>query len=221
MGAARRRSGGGRSPGARDRSASHVRARRGRLPRARPHRLAPPRRRPDGSRCGGRRRSARTRCWRSAAPATSSASSPSSPGASGRPPCRRSRPRRRLPSTAPISTGCAPGIPASTRCSCRCSRKRCAGWTSCSSRRTTSAPSAACLRRLLEVAAAYGAVAVGVTVPLTQEQLAALAGTSRATVNAVLSAERQRGTVSLGRGRTTINDPAALARRAGAAAPRG
>ena len=31
------------------------------------------------------------------------------------------------------------------------------------------------LRRLLEVAAAYGAVAAGVTVPLTQEQLAALA----------------------------------------------
>lgn len=77
------------------------------------------------------------------------------------------------------------------------------------------------LRRLLEVAAAYGAVEAGVAVPLTQEQLAALAGTSRATVNAVLSAERQRGTVSLGRGRTTINDPGALARRAGAATPRG
>jgi CRP-like cAMP-binding protein len=77
------------------------------------------------------------------------------------------------------------------------------------------------LRRLLEVAAAYGSVEAGVAVPLTQEQLAALAGTSRATVNAVLSVERQRGTVSLGRGRTTINDPGALARRAGAATPRG
>jgi CRP-like cAMP-binding protein len=77
------------------------------------------------------------------------------------------------------------------------------------------------LRRLLEVAAAYGPVEAGVAVPLTQEQLAALAGTSRATVNAVLSVERQRGTVSLGRGRTTINDPGALARRAGAATPRG
>lgn len=77
------------------------------------------------------------------------------------------------------------------------------------------------LRRLLEVAAAYGAVAAGVTVPLTQEQLAALAGTSRATVNAVLSAERQRGTVSLSRGRTTIIAPEALARRAGTATPHG
>jgi CRP/FNR family transcriptional regulator, cyclic AMP receptor protein len=71
------------------------------------------------------------------------------------------------------------------------------------------------LRRLLEVSEAYGGAAPGVAVPLTQEQLAALAGTSRATVNAVLSAERQRGTLSLNRGRTTLEDPAALARRAG------
>jgi CRP-like cAMP-binding protein len=70
------------------------------------------------------------------------------------------------------------------------------------------------LRRLLEVADAYG----GADAPLTQEQLAALAGTSRATVNAVLSAERQRGTVTLRRGRTTLSDPAALARRAGISA---
>jgi CRP/FNR family transcriptional regulator, cyclic AMP receptor protein len=70
------------------------------------------------------------------------------------------------------------------------------------------------LRRLLEVADAYG----GAEVPLTQEQLAALAGTSRATVNAVLSAERQRGTVTLRRGRTTLTDPAALSRRAGISA---
>jgi CRP/FNR family transcriptional regulator, cyclic AMP receptor protein len=71
------------------------------------------------------------------------------------------------------------------------------------------------LRRLLEVSEAYGGAAPGVAVPLTQEQLAALAGTSRATVNAVLSAERRRGTLSLNRGRTTLNDPAALAKRAG------
>jgi len=73
------------------------------------------------------------------------------------------------------------------------------------------------LRRLLEVSQAYGGAVPGVAVPLTQEQLAALAGTSRATVNAVLSAERQRGTLSLGRGRTTLDDPDALARRAGVA----
>ena len=76
------------------------------------------------------------------------------------------------------------------------------------------------LRRLLEVSEAYGGGVPGAVVPLTQEQLAALAGTSRATVNAVLSAERQRGTLSLKRGRTTLNDPAALARRAGVGAER-
>lgn len=77
------------------------------------------------------------------------------------------------------------------------------------------------LRRLLEVSEAYGGAVPGVAVPLTQEQLAALAGTSRATVNAVLSAERQRGTLSLGRGRTTLDDPVALARRAGVGPERG
>jgi CRP-like cAMP-binding protein len=71
------------------------------------------------------------------------------------------------------------------------------------------------LRRLLEVSEAYGGPAAGVEVPLTQEQLAALAGASRATVNAVLSEERRRDTLSLARGKTTLKDPAALARRAG------
>jgi CRP/FNR family cyclic AMP-dependent transcriptional regulator len=51
-------------------------------------------------------------------------------------------------------------------------------------------------------------------VPVTQEQLAELAGTSRATVNRVLREEQDRGTVDLGRGRTTVRDPADLARRA-------
>jgi CRP/FNR family cyclic AMP-dependent transcriptional regulator len=47
-------------------------------------------------------------------------------------------------------------------------------------------------------------------VPLTQEDLAAMAGTSRATVNRVLRDEEKRGTVALQRGRTTVLDPAAL-----------
>jgi CRP-like cAMP-binding protein len=51
-------------------------------------------------------------------------------------------------------------------------------------------------------------------VPLTQEDLAGLAGTSRATVNRVLREEEERGTVKLGRGRTTVLDADALARRA-------
>jgi CRP-like cAMP-binding protein len=64
------------------------------------------------------------------------------------------------------------------------------------------------LRRLHDLAATYGEV-----IPLTQEDLAGLAGTSRATVNRVLREEERRGTVTLGRGRTTILDLDALARR--------
>jgi CRP-like cAMP-binding protein len=65
------------------------------------------------------------------------------------------------------------------------------------------------LRRLLEVAALYD----DGTVPLNQEDVASLAGTSRATVNRVLREEEARGTVALGRGRTVVLDAAALARR--------
>ncbi len=64
-------------------------------------------------------------------------------------------------------------------------------------------------RRLLDVAGNYGDV-----VPLTQEELASLAGTSRATVNRVLRDEQRRGTIELSRGRTTLVDPDALAKRA-------
>jgi CRP-like cAMP-binding protein len=61
-------------------------------------------------------------------------------------------------------------------------------------------------RRLAELAKTYPS---GV-VPLTQEDLAAMAGTSRATVNRVLRDEGKRGTVALQRGRTTVLDAAAL-----------
>jgi CRP/FNR family transcriptional regulator, cyclic AMP receptor protein len=65
------------------------------------------------------------------------------------------------------------------------------------------------LRRLVEIAEIFDD---GV-VPITQEDLAGLAGTSRATVNRVLREEEERGTVKLGRGRTTVLDSEALARR--------
>jgi CRP/FNR family cyclic AMP-dependent transcriptional regulator len=72
-------------------------------------------------------------------------------------------------------------------------------------------------RRLLAVAEVYGdddgMASADVTVPLTQDDLADLAGTSRATVNRVLREEEDRGTVALSRGRTTIRDADALARR--------
>jgi CRP-like cAMP-binding protein len=57
-------------------------------------------------------------------------------------------------------------------------------------------------------------VSPGTVVPLTQEELATLAGTSRATVNKVLREEQAAGTIELARGRTTLLDPDALERRA-------
>jgi len=70
-------------------------------------------------------------------------------------------------------------------------------------------------RRLCELADVYGAAGKGpIELPLTQESLAELAGTSRATVNRVLRDEEQRGTLELHRRRTVIGDLDALARRA-------
>ena len=71
------------------------------------------------------------------------------------------------------------------------------------------------LRELVGLAAVYGGDGDVVEVPLTQEQLAALAGASRATVNAVLAQERRRGTLTVRRGTVVITDRAELARRAG------
>jgi CRP-like cAMP-binding protein len=70
------------------------------------------------------------------------------------------------------------------------------------------------LRRLRDLAALYHEGSQSVTIPLTQDDLAGLAGTSRATVNRVLREEEQRGTLSLGRGKTTIVDLEELKRRA-------
>jgi len=61
------------------------------------------------------------------------------------------------------------------------------------------------LRRLLEL---------GSPVMLTQEELAQLAGTSRATVNRVLRDEEKRGTVELTRGRITVVDRQTIKRTA-------
>ena len=51
-------------------------------------------------------------------------------------------------------------------------------------------------------------------VPLTQEQLAELAGTTRSTVNRILRDEAKRGTIKLERGRTIVLDREQIARRA-------
>ena len=64
-------------------------------------------------------------------------------------------------------------------------------------------------RRVIELMSVYG----GDTIPLTQEDLAGLAGTTRATVNRVLREEQKRGTVTLTRGKVVVADAAALAKR--------
>jgi CRP/FNR family cyclic AMP-dependent transcriptional regulator len=67
------------------------------------------------------------------------------------------------------------------------------------------------LRRLVEVADLYGG-----PVPLPQEALAELAGTSRATVNRVLREQELRGVVQLGRAKIVVLDRDALiGRRSG------
>jgi CRP/FNR family cyclic AMP-dependent transcriptional regulator len=68
-------------------------------------------------------------------------------------------------------------------------------------------------RRVLELGRVYGG-GPPVVIPLIQEDLAALAGTSRATVNRVLRDAERRGLVEVRRGRTVLVDPDGLARLA-------
>ena len=71
------------------------------------------------------------------------------------------------------------------------------------------------LRRVGELARTYPGKGDGpAEIPLTQEILAGMAGTSRATVNAVLRDAQSRGLVELARGRVRVLDPAGLAKRA-------
>jgi len=70
------------------------------------------------------------------------------------------------------------------------------------------------LRRLAELARLYGGAAGEAVIPLTQEELAGLAGATRATVNQVLQALQGQGLVELRRGSTTVLDRAALDARA-------
>ena len=67
------------------------------------------------------------------------------------------------------------------------------------------------LRRLAELASIYGDDAI----PLTQDDLAGLAGTSRPSANKALRAAEEAGLVEVGRGRVTVLDLEELARRAG------
>jgi CRP/FNR family transcriptional regulator, cyclic AMP receptor protein len=70
------------------------------------------------------------------------------------------------------------------------------------------------LRRVRELAAIYPGTDGGPPeIQLTQEALAEMAGTSRATVNAVLGDAQTRGLLELGRGTIRVVDPDGLARR--------
>ncbi len=68
-------------------------------------------------------------------------------------------------------------------------------------------------RRLVELAEGYAPGAAEATIPLRQEDLADIAGTSRATVNRVLREEEARGSLRLSRGQTTVIDRESLAHR--------
>jgi CRP-like cAMP-binding protein len=68
-------------------------------------------------------------------------------------------------------------------------------------------------RRVCSLAETYVDADGPPVVPLTQEDLAAMAGTSRATVNRVLREEEKRGSVALERGRVIVLDADGLGRR--------
>jgi CRP/FNR family transcriptional regulator, cyclic AMP receptor protein len=66
------------------------------------------------------------------------------------------------------------------------------------------------VHRLRELAELYSRDGGDSVIPLTQEEIASLAGTSRATVNRVLRAAERAGALELTRGKTTVVDPALL-----------
>lgn len=72
------------------------------------------------------------------------------------------------------------------------------------------------MRKLLVLCGAYQGKAPGpVTIPLTQHDLAGMAGTTRPTVNQVLQRLLADDIIALGRGRIEVLDIAALSRRSG------
>lgn len=70
------------------------------------------------------------------------------------------------------------------------------------------------LRRVLAMDRLYGRGVPGTLIPLTQEILAGMAGTTRPTANQVLKAAERDGLLALERGRVRVLDHAGMARRA-------
>jgi CRP/FNR family cyclic AMP-dependent transcriptional regulator len=71
-------------------------------------------------------------------------------------------------------------------------------------------------RRLLDVARVWGGAEPGMVLPLTQEDIAGLAGTTRPTANRALRQAEVAGLVAIGRGRIELLDPTGIATLAGA-----
>jgi CRP/FNR family transcriptional regulator, cyclic AMP receptor protein len=71
------------------------------------------------------------------------------------------------------------------------------------------------IRRIADLAVLYDRGASTIDVPVRQEDLATMAGTTRQTTNQVLKQLEEAGVVRLGRGRMTIADLAELGRLAG------
>ena len=71
------------------------------------------------------------------------------------------------------------------------------------------------VRRLVDLADIYGTDSSSVTIPITQDDLAGMAGTTRPTVNQILQRLSASGALVLGRGRIELRDVAALRRRTG------
>lgn len=70
-------------------------------------------------------------------------------------------------------------------------------------------------RRLLEAARLYPDTGKGILLPLTQQDIASLAGSSRPTANIVLNELQDAGILTLSRGKLVIHDLKQLAKRAG------
>jgi CRP/FNR family transcriptional regulator, cyclic AMP receptor protein len=70
------------------------------------------------------------------------------------------------------------------------------------------------MRRLSGLAGVYASAdGLPAEIPMTQDDLATMAGTSRATVNRVLGEAEQAGLITIGRRRVTVLDAASLATR--------
>jgi CRP-like cAMP-binding protein len=70
------------------------------------------------------------------------------------------------------------------------------------------------LRRVVEISASYPSDQGKSVIPLTQDDIASLAGTSRPTANRVLKAAEEDGLVAIGRRRIEVLDADGLAARA-------